>query len=181
MTTIEVYNQWRSSLNAPDDSIFYYHPSLDRIILGCAMYQIASRPLMSKLGKAESLTVINIYINDTITAWIDEDGEAFDSTFGGLMTLMQAFFISSQAMIKRYPAKKKIINLLQSTFAYWVPIAGDINEERADELLDSVETDGQRIFSDKISKLVERIQPIVAREGIDMDMMLGLSLIENPK
>lgn len=179
MNPLETYNQWRANLKQPDDSIFYYHPSLERIVLGCAMYQIASRPLLAKLGKAESLTINNIYINDMITAWIDEDGENFDFVFNRLMTLMEAFNLTSFAMQKRYPGKKKVINQLQYTFTFWVAVAGDIGEERANELLDDITTDGHRIESEKISMLVKMIQPTVVRDGFDLDMIRAMSLVED--
>ena len=68
----QIYRKWKKTLYKPDDSIFYYHPSLERIILGLAMYAIASRPYISKLGKAESLSLYNLYINEMVTEWIDE-------------------------------------------------------------------------------------------------------------
>lgn len=179
MNPQETYNQWRAKLKQPDDSIFYYHPSLERIVLGCAMYQIASRPLLVKLGKAESLTIINIYINDMITAWIDDDGENFDLVFNHLMTLMETFNLASFAMQKRYPGKKNVINQLQYTFSFWVAVAGDIGEERANELLDDITTDGHRIESEKISMVVKLIQPTVVREGFDLDIIRAMSLVEN--
>lgn len=45
MTPEQVYNQWRSTLKEPDDSLFYYHPSLERILLGFAIFVLSSRPL----------------------------------------------------------------------------------------------------------------------------------------
>src|SRR5574344_1218702 len=179
MNPLETYNQWRANLKQPDDSIFYYHPSLERIVLGCAMYQIASRPLLVKLGKAESLTIINIYINDMITAWIDDDGENFDLVFNRLMTLMEVFNQAGFAIQKRYPGKKKVINQLQYTFTFWVAVGGDIGEERANELLDDITTDGHRIESEKISMLVKMIQPTVVRDGFDLNMISAMSLVEN--
>ena len=71
MTPEQVYCEWRSSLKSPDDSLFYYHLDLERIRLGLSIYEISSRPLVKDLGKAESLRILNIYITDLITAWID--------------------------------------------------------------------------------------------------------------
>lgn len=68
MSTPEhVYTEWHSSLKSPDDSLFYYNPDLERILLGLSIYEISPRPLV----KAESLKILNIYITDLITAWID--------------------------------------------------------------------------------------------------------------
>ena len=62
MTPEQVYSEWRSSLKTPDDSLFYYHPDLERILLGLSIYAISSHPLFKDLGKAESLRILNIYI-----------------------------------------------------------------------------------------------------------------------
>ena len=35
--TEQIYRQWKKTLRKLDDSIFYYHPSLERIILGLAI------------------------------------------------------------------------------------------------------------------------------------------------
>lgn len=72
-TPEQVYHKWKSSLRFPDDSLFYYHPTLERILLGLAIYVISSRSLILNLGKAKYLTLLHNYIPDLITAWINED------------------------------------------------------------------------------------------------------------
>lgn len=62
MTPDQGYNNWRSTVSKPDDSIFYYHPSLERILLGLAIYALSSKPLIQNLGKAKELTLLHIYI-----------------------------------------------------------------------------------------------------------------------
>lgn len=183
METVEniperIYRQWKKTLRKPDDSIFYYHPSLERIILGLTMYAIASRPYLNKLGKAESLKVFNIYINEMVTAWIDET-DGFEYPFNTLMTLSDAFPYVTQAFSSQHPGLKKVIRDLQNTFCYWTSVAGDMSTEKADELLDDISTDGKRIDSEKIAQLVKRIQPIVVSRGLELDPMEGLQLIEN--
>lgn len=114
-----------------------------------------------------------------ITAWIDDDGENFDLVFNRLVTSMEAFNLASFAMQKKYSGKKKVINQLQYTFTFWVAVAGDIGEERANELLDDITTDGHRIESEKISMLVKMIQPTVLCDGFDLDMVRAMSLVDN--
>lgn len=176
-TPDQIYNEWKTTLCKPDDSIFYYHPSLERIILGLAMYAIVSRPYLNKLGKAESLSLYNIYINEMVTAWIDET-EYFEHPFTMLMSLCEAFPLITTEMVKQHPGQKKAIRHLQNTFFYWTAVAGDMNEARADELLDDISTDGERIDSEKITQLAKRIQPIVTSKGMDLHPLEGLRLIE---
>jgi hypothetical protein len=56
MTAEEVYTNWHSTLKKPNDSLFYYHPSLERILLGLAIFVLTPQPALSKLGKAEPLS-----------------------------------------------------------------------------------------------------------------------------
>lgn len=151
---------------------------MERIILGLAMYAIVSRPYLNKLGKAESLSLYNIYINEMVTAWIDET-EYFEHPFTMLMSLCEAFPLITTEMVKQHPGQKKAIRHLQNTFFYWTAVAGDMNEARADELLDDISTDGERIDSEKVSQLAKRIQPIVTSKGMDLHPLVGLRLIEN--
>ena len=176
-TPDQIYNEWRAALRKPDDSIFYYHPSLERIILGLAMYAIVSRPYLNKLGKAESLSLYNIYINEMVTAWID-DTDQFEYPFTMLMDLCEAFPFVCKEMSQQYPGQKKIIRHLQNTFFYWTAVAGDMNEVKANELLDDIFTDGERIDSEMIVRLAKRIQPIVTSKGMDLHPLEGLRLIE---
>lgn len=177
-TPEQVYCQWKKSLRKPDDSIFYYHPSLERIILGLTMYEIASRPYIGKLREAESLSVCNIYINELVTAWIDEADE-FEYLFTTLMTLSDVFPYASQAFANQHPKLRKDIRNLQNTFCYWISIAGDMSEKHADQLLDDISTDGKRIDSEKIAQLVKRIQPTVISKGSGLTPFQGLQLIKN--
>ena len=177
-TPEQIYRQWKQSLKHPDDSIFYYHPSLERIILGLSMYAIASRPYINKLGKAEALSICNRYINEMVTAWIDEETDSFEYLFTRLMTLSDAFPYASQAFADQHPGLKKVICNLQDTFCYWTAIAGDMSESKANELLDDISTDGQRIDSEKIALLIKRIQPIVISKGMNLTPWEGLQLIE---
>lgn len=174
----QIYREWKNTLRKPDDSIFYYHPSLDRIILGLSMYAIASRPYLGKLGKAEPLSLYNIYINEMVTAWIDET-EYFEYPFTSLMSLSEGFFLLCKTYAGEYKVSGKVIRNLQYNFMYWTAVAGDMSQEKADELLDDICTDGRRIDSEKIVQLVKRIQPIVESKGMDLDMYEGLNLIEN--
>lgn len=153
-------------------------PFVVSIILGLAMYAIASRPYINKLGKAESLKLYHIYINEMVTDWIDE-ADGFEYLFTTLMTLSEVFPYVTQEFASQHPGLRKVIRNLQYTFCYWTAVAGDMNEKKAEELLDDISTDGKRIDSEKIAELVKRIQPIVISKGLELEPWEGLKLIEN--
>ena len=169
MTTPEqIYSEWRSSLKSPDDSLFYYHPDLERILLGLSIYAIASRPLVKDLGKAESLKILNIYITDLITAWIDEDDDAFKTMFDMTMTVAEAYIPCLMAAEKEYPSKKRLIRKLGMLYANAVSAGGDMSPTLAENLLDDLTTDGKQLHSDKIKKFGDELLTLIRIHGMDI-------------
>lgn len=176
-TPEQIFEAWRDTLTKPDDSIFYYHPSVERIILGLALYDIASRPYLRQLSEAEPLTLVNLYTNEMITAWIDET-DGFDYLFNSLVTFSEVFAPASMAYIDKHPALRKSITTLQYLFCFWTAVGGDMSSTLADRLLDDLATDGTRISSELISQLVKRFNPVIISQGFDFDMFETLSLVE---
>ncbi len=169
MTTPEqIYSEWRSSLKSPDDSLFYYHPDLERILLGLSIYAIASRPLVKDLGKAESLKILNIYITDLITAWIDEDDDAFKTMFDMTMTVAEAYIPCLMAAEKEYPSKKRQIRKLAALYGHAVSSGGDMSPALAENLLDDLTTDGKQLHSDKIKKFGDELLTLIRIHGMDI-------------
>jgi hypothetical protein len=44
MTLEEIYNKWHSALQQPDDSMFYYHPNVERILLCLSIFVLTPQP-----------------------------------------------------------------------------------------------------------------------------------------
>ncbi len=167
-TPEQTYSEWRSSLKSPDDSLFYYHPDLERILLGLSIYAISSRPLVKDLGKAESLSILNIYIPDLITAWIDEDGDAFKTMFKLTMTVAEVYIPCLMAAEKEYPSKKGLIRKLAALYGHAVSAGGDMSPVFAETLLDDLSTDGKQIYSDKIKKFGDDLLHLIRIHGMDI-------------
>lgn len=164
----EIYAEWRSALKSPDDSLFYYHPDLERILLGLSIYDISSRPLVKDLGKAESLRILNIYITDLITAWIDEDEDAFRTMFDLTMTVAEAYIPCLMATESEYPSKKKQIRELAALYGHAVSAGGDMSQALADTFLDDLSTDGRQLHSEKIRKYGDDLLHLIRVHGMDI-------------
>lgn len=164
----QVYSEWRSSLKSPDDSLFYYHPDLERILLGLSIYEISSRPLVKDLGKAESLRILNIYITDLVTAWIDEDDDAFKTMFNLTMTVAEAYIPCLMAAEKEYPSKKRQIRKLGMLYANAVSAGGDMSPALAQTLLDDLSTDGKQLHSSKIQQFGTSLLSLIRLHGMDI-------------
>lgn len=179
-TIAHTYNEWRFALKSPNDSIFYYHPGLECILLGLSIFAIASRPLIRTLGKLKSLTVMHIYIKDLVTAWIDDDEESFKIMFGLTMTLAEAYTIAIIGAEKQHPSKKKILRKLAALYGSAVASGGDMAPTLAETLLDDLSTDGDHLYSDKIERFGEELLNLVNLHGMDippydMNCLIGRS------
>lgn len=179
MTIEETYKEWRSLLKSPDDSLFYYHRNLDRILLGLAIFVITSRPLYQKLGKAEAMKLLPIYIVGLISAWIDEDDESFETMFKATMPVAESYVLAGQAFSKSYPSKAKIIRSIINLFGVTASIGGDMTEKYAEELLDDLSTDGNQLYSDKISELGSQLLFLTRQYGMDIPSTELIPLLTN--
>lgn len=170
MTIEETYQNWRSSLKKPDDSIFYYHKSLDRILLSLAIFVIASKPIVKKLGKAEMLGVLHLQVPDLITYWIDGDEEGFQTLFPMVMTVSEGLTRVARAAENRWPESKRAIRTLIYLLCHSCGAGGDMNDRLAESFLDDIETDGREIYCDKINKYGENLILLTRKYGMDIPM-----------
>lgn len=170
MTIEETYTEWRSSLKRPDDSIFYYHKDLDRILLSLAIFVIASRPVVAKLGKAEMLGILHLQVPDLLMYWIDSDGEGFKTLFPMVMTVTEGLALTAKAAENRWPEHKRAIRMLVYLLCHSCGAGGDMKDRLAEELLDDIETDGKQIYSEKIKKYGESLLRMTRKYGMDILM-----------
>jgi hypothetical protein len=176
MTPEEVYTNWRSTLKNPDDSLFYYHPSLERILLGLAIFVLTPQPALSKLGKAEPLKLLHLEVPLLITVWIDKDEATFKDYFKFVMTISEGYMLAAAAYQKKYPSKRKVINEVMQFFACAIAYGGDMNPTLADELLDDLSTDGREIHSEKIKAFGTKLLALTKEYGLDIPIPVAYKL-----
>lgn len=164
----ETFEAWRATLKSSDDSIFYYHPDLERILLGLAIYTISSGSIIKRLGKNESLALLNIYVTALITAWIYEDDDAFEQMFGLTMPVAEVYMTCLVGAKDRQPSQQRDIMKPGHFFSYAVGCGGDVNPKLAQSLLDDLSTDGQKLYSPKIQDFGAKIFKLIQIYGIDI-------------
>lgn len=164
----ELFKGWKESFRSPDDSIFYYHTELERVLLSLAIFTISSGPIFRKIGKDDPLSLLNTYITDLITAWIDEDDEAFEQMFQLTMPIADAYVNCVFATQEELPSKKEELLNLANFYSYAVACGGDMPQELADSLLDDLSTDGERLLSPKIKKLGTKILKLMQTHGHEL-------------
>ena len=58
---------------SPEDSIFYYHSSEDRIVLSHALFWVMTKSLKGKVAKEKNLLLIRQYQEEMLEAYLTED------------------------------------------------------------------------------------------------------------
>lgn len=177
MTPEEVYTNWYKSLKSPDESIFYYHKGVERILLSLVTFVISSSQIASKLGKAEMLRILHVQVPDLIIAWIDEDEETFATLFQMIMIVSEGYAPAAMMAERKYATNKKAIRTMAYLFVNACGACGDMSPELADELIEDLSTDGIDIYSDKIKKFGEDLLFLTRSHGVDIPPHLLLPLI----
>lgn len=172
MTPEQVYTNWRKTLTKPDDSPFFYHPNLERILLGLAIFVITPQPALNKLGKAKPLKILHLQVPDLITAWIDDDEETFELMFNLVTKMSDSYMIASSAYASRFPSKRKAVTEIAAFFAHATSCGGDLQPDLADELLNDLSTDGEKLYSDKIVAFGLKLLDLTHQYGIDIPLSL---------
>ena len=62
-------DQWAKS-NSPEDDLFYYHPSEDKIILSHALFWVMTQNIKGKVGKEKYLLLLRQYQEEMLEAYL---------------------------------------------------------------------------------------------------------------
>ena len=69
--------QWAKS-NSPEDDLFYYHPSEDKIVLSHALFWVMTQNIKGKVGKEKYLLLLRQYQEEMLEAWLTESSDFKD-------------------------------------------------------------------------------------------------------
>ena len=60
---------WAKS-NSPEDDLFYYHPSEDKIVLSHALFWVMTQNMKGKVGKEKYLLLLRQYQEEMLEAYL---------------------------------------------------------------------------------------------------------------
>ena len=69
--------QWAKN-NRPEDDLFYYHPSEDKIVLSHALFWGMPQNIKGKVGKEKYLLLLRQYQEEMLEAWLTESSDFKD-------------------------------------------------------------------------------------------------------
>ena len=152
--------QWAKS-NSPEDDLFYYHPSEDKIVLSHALFWVMTQNIKGKVGKEKYLLLLRQYQEEMLEAWLTESEDFKDllhycnviyNTIPVILRSMYDFRIHLDAR------KLAAITIVAGGYG------GDMPEDQAYNLLDDIDFYYNKVKCRKIEKLLPVLNKLVIQE-----------------
>ena len=147
----------------PDDSLFYYHPSEDHIVLSHALLWMMSAPVAAKLRDNRQLLLLRQYEEEMLVAYLTED-ERFTELLR-YSNILCDIFPQTIPLYANDAKNKKLIHRLMSTIVVACGYAGDLDTEEVYTLLDDLDFDSYgKVYSSKIANKFPALDKMVVDE-----------------
>ena len=145
----------------PEDDMFYYHPSEDRIVLSHALFWVMTASIRGKIAKEKYFLLLRRYQEEMLEAWLTESPDFKDLLhycnviYNTLpMILRGAYNFSTDKDARRLGA----ICVVAGGYG------GDMREDKANELLDDIDFFYNKVKCRKIEQLLPTLNKLVVNE-----------------
>lgn len=145
----------------PDDDMFYYHPSEDRIVLSHALFWVMTASIRGKIGKEKYLLLLRQYQEEMLEAWLTESPD-----FEDLLHYCNVIY-NTLPMILRGAYNFSVDKDARRLGAICIVAGGyggDMPEDQADELLDDIDFFYNKVKCRKIEQLLPTLNKLVVEE-----------------
>ena len=151
---------WAKS-HSPEDDLFYYHPSEDKIVLSHALFWVMTQNIKGKVGKEKYLLLLRQYQEEMLEAYLTESEDFKDllhycnviyNTLPVILRSMYDFRIQLDAR------KLAAITIVAGGYG------GDMSEDQAYDLLDDIDFYYNKVKCRKIEKLMPVLSKLVIEE-----------------
>ena len=151
------------SWSSEEDSLFYYHPSEDKIVLSHAMYWTMTQPqfFKSKMRKEKFFLLLRQYEEEMLDAFLQDD-DYFPELLHYCNILYEMLpIILGASHLKAEKDARKLAAIALVAAGY----AGDMDEELANELLDDMDFDRYgKVKCRAIEQLMPQLMKMVEGE-----------------
>ena len=160
----QMFEEMEEKLRAgksPEDSLFYYHPSEDRIVLSHALFWVMTQSLKGKIAKEKNVLLLRQYEEEMLDAYLTED-----AYFPELLRYCNIMFEFLPIILHHMydfatdKAARKLATIAMVAAGY----GGDMPEELANELLDDMDFHYNKVKCRKIEQLLPRLNQMVTEE-----------------
>lgn len=145
----------------PENDMFYYHSSEDRIVLSHALFWVMTASVKGKMGKEKFLLLLRQYQENMLAAWLTESPE-----FKDLLHDCNVLFNSLPAAIRgtfNLSADKDAQRLVAICIVAGGN-GGDMPDDLADEILDDMDFYYNKVRCREIERLLPVLNKLVVEE-----------------
>lgn len=154
-----------------EDSIFYYHPNQDHIVLSHALFWVMSKPLANQLPHNKCFLLLRQYQEEMLEAYLTED-ERFEELLDFCNTIYDSF-PSVMRIYNQMSGKERLNRKLSAIAIIAGGLGGDMNTDAAYDLLDDIDFNRfGKVHCPAIERMLPRLNKMVENE-------MNQSLIEN--
>ena len=154
----KLHESWSSE----EDSLFYYHPSEDRVVLSHALFWTMTLPqfFKSRLRKEKFFLLLRQYQEEMLDAFLQDDDYFSDLLHycNILYEMLPTILMSSYYREEKDSRKLAAISVVAAGFG------GDMDEKLANELLDDMDFHFNKVKCRKIELMLPKLMKMVEGE-----------------
>ena len=151
---------WAKS-NSPEDDLFYYHPSEDKIVLSHALFWVMTQNIKGKVGKEKYLLLLRQYQEEMLEAYLTESEDFKDLLhYCNIMYNALPMLLRSTYDFHIHLDARKLAAITIVAGGY----GGDMPEDQAYDLLDDIDFYYNKVKCRKIEKLLPVLNKLVIQE-----------------
>ena len=160
----EIVSQLEEQLNKaqnPEEDVFYYHSSEDRIVLSHALFWVMTSSLKGKMTKQKYFLLLRQYQEEMLDAYLTES-----SDFPELLHYCNVIYNTLPIILRgayNFSTDKEA-RKLGAICVVAGGYGGDMPEEQANELLDDMDFHYNKVKCPKIEKLLPTLSKLVVNE-----------------
>ena len=152
--------QWAKN-NRPEDDLFYYHPSEDKIVLSHALFWVMTQNIKGKVGKEKYLLLLRQYQEEMLEAYLTESEDFKDLLhYCNIMYNALPMLLRSTYDFHTHLDARKLAAITIVAGGY----GGDMPEDQAYDLLDDIDFYYNKVKCRKIEKLLPVLSKLVIEE-----------------
>lgn len=146
----------------PEDSLFFYHPNEDRIVLSHAMFWVMAKKCEKVMPWNKTLLLLRRYQEEMLEAYLTES-DAYPELLHNCNTIFEClpFVLSAD---HKDPVKGKATKKLCAISVVASGYAGDMDDKLADELLDDIDFRFNKVYCWKIELMLPLLDKMVEKE-----------------
>ena len=159
-TFAQMEQKLHESWSSEEDSLFYYHPSEERIVLSHALFWVMSQSLKGRIRQEKYLLLLRQYQEEMLDAYL-QDTEDFPTMLhycNILYETLPMILNSSHLRGEKGTSKLAAISVVAASYG------GDMDEELCNELLDDMDFHYNKVKCRKIELMLPKLMKMVEGE-----------------